>query len=121
MVKYALEMRRYESLLDMWSSWYSEWESMTFPALHTRFEDCVGGVFTDDFQYVEDSAKPNTVKVHKGSNGLVSAMIQYGDPTKRLVGFTERDMAYAAQAMNTDLMEKYGYSPPPLLLSEQVE
>ena len=133
-VKFALQMKRYESLLDMWNSWYTEWEEMDFPHLITRFEDllfhgeevvrqvcdCVGGVFTDDFQYVEDSAKPNTLKVHKGSNGLVQAMVQYGDPAKRLTGFTERDMEYADVAMNKELMEKYGYRPPPPLLSEQM-
>jgi hypothetical protein len=132
-VKFALEMKRYESLLDMWNSWYFEWEQMTFPHLVTRFEDllfhgeevvktaceCVGGVFTDDFMYVEDSAKPNTLKVHKGSNGLVQAMVQYGDPAKRLTGFTERDMIYADKAMNKALMEKYGYRPPPPLVGEQ--
>ena len=133
LVKYALEMKKYESLLDMWSSWYTEWEAQEFPHLTTRFEDllfhgeevvktacdCVGGVFTDDFQYVEDSAKPTTVKVHKGSNGLVQAMMQYGDPSKRLTGFTERDMVYANEAMNKYLMEKYGYNPPPPLVSSE--
>lgn len=132
-VKFALGMKKYESLLDMWNSWYTEWEQMSFPHLMTRFEDllfhgeevvrsaceCVGGVFTDEFQYVEDSAKPSTLKVHAGSNGLVAAMVQYGDPAKRLTGFTERDMIYADQAMNKALMNKYGYIPPPPLIEQE--
>lgn len=126
-VKFALNMETYESLLDMWNTWNSEWEEQTFPALHTRFEDllfhgeevvrtaceCVGGVFTKRFQYVEESAK-RTVGVHKGANGLVKAMLQYGDPNKRLNGFTDRDRWYASKNVRTELMEKYNYVPPPL-------
>ncbi|KAL7528163.1 hypothetical protein ACHAWF_002461 [Thalassiosira exigua] len=126
-VKYALKMNMYESLLDMWNQWYEEWEEQTFPHLTTRFEDllfhgeevtrqacdCVGGVFTNDFQYVEESAKPEK-GVHKGANGLVKAMLQYGDPKKRLNGFTDRDRVYASRKADTDLMRKYGYAIPPL-------
>jgi len=126
-VKYALQMKLYESLLDMWNHWYEEWEEQTFPHLTTRFEDllfhgeevtrsaceCVGGVFTDNFEYVEDSAKPAR-GIHKGANGLVKAMLQYGDPKKRLNGFTDRDRWYASKTVDTELMRKYGYLAPPL-------
>ena len=126
-VKYALETKIYESLLDMWNKWYEEWDDQTFPHLTTRFEDllfhgeevtrkaceCVGGVFTDDFEYVEDSAKPAR-GMHKSANGLVKAMLQYGDPKKRLVGYTDRDRWYSSKNMDTALMSKYGYEPPPL-------
>mmetsp|Transcript_27462 Transcript_27462/g.57309 ORF Transcript_27462/g.57309 Transcript_27462/m.57309 type:complete len:521 (-) Transcript_27462:51-1613(-) len=126
-VKYALQMKLYESLLDMWNHWYEEWDAQTFPHLTTRFEDllfhgeevtrqvceCVGGRFTDYFQYVEDSAKSQR-GVHKGANGLVKAMLQYGDPEKRLGGFTDRDRWYASKTVDTGLMKKYGYTAPPL-------
>jgi len=126
-VKFALQMNTYESLLDMWNKWYEEWDEQTFPHLTTRFEDllfhgkevtriacdCVGGTFTKDFEYVEDSAKPER-GVHKGANGLVKAMLQYGDPQKRLVGFTDRDRIYASKTVDTHLMRKYSYPAPPL-------
>ncbi len=126
-VKFALVMKLYESLLDVWNTWYEEWERQSFPHLTTRFEDllfhgeevtkmaceCVGGVFTDEFEYVEDSAKADR-GVHKGANGLVKAMLQYGDPSKRLVGFTDRDMVYASEKVNSELMKKYNYPAPPL-------
>ncbi|KAK1746904.1 hypothetical protein QTG54_002248 [Skeletonema marinoi] len=124
-VKYALEWAQYESLLDMWNKWYEEWDEQTFPHLTTRFEDllfhgeevtraacdCVGGEFTDNFKYVEGSAKPQ-LTVHKGSNGLVKAMLQYGDPSKRLTGFSDRDRTYASKNMDMELMNKYAYVPP---------
>eukprot|EP00581_Thalassiosira_minuscula_P007937 CAMPEP_0183711676 /NCGR_PEP_ID=MMETSP0737-20130205/7129_1 /TAXON_ID=385413 /ORGANISM="Thalassiosira miniscula, Strain CCMP1093" /LENGTH=547 /DNA_ID=CAMNT_0025940243 /DNA_START=30 /DNA_END=1673 /DNA_ORIENTATION=+ len=127
-VKYALEMKLYESLLDMWNKWYQEWHRMDFPHLTTRFEDllfhgeevtrtvceCVGGTFTDNFEFVEDSAKQASYGIHKGANGLVKAMLQYGDPEKRLVGFTDRDRIYASKTVDTELMRKYGYVAPPL-------
>lgn len=126
-VKYALNMKTYESLLDMWNKWYEEWSIQEFPHLTTRFEDllfhgeevtrvacdCVGGTFTNNFEYVEDSAKPAR-GVHKGANGLVKAMLQYGDPEKRLVGFTERDRWYASKNVDTELMNKFEYVAPPL-------
>lgn len=126
-VKYALQMKMYESLLDMWNHWYREWEEQTFPHLATRFEDllfhgeevtravcdCVGGVFTDSFQYVEDSAKP-AKGVHTGANGLVKAMLQYGNPGKRLNGFTDRDLRYASKTVAAELTKRYSYTAPPL-------
>ncbi|KAL3822480.1 hypothetical protein ACHAXA_006908 [Cyclostephanos tholiformis] len=126
-VKFALEMKMFDSLLDIWNKWYQEWESMTFPHIITRFEDllfhgeevtrkaceCVGGVFAEEFQYVEDSAK-KAVGVHKGANGLVMAMLHYGDPTKRLTGFTDRDRIYADKFVDYELMKKYHYPKPPL-------
>ena len=126
-VKFALTMKLYESLLDMWNKWYEEWNEQEFPHITTRFEDllfhgeevtkvacdCVGGIFTDDFKYVEDSAKPAR-GVHKGANGLVKAILQYGDPTKRLIGFTDRDRIYASKTVDTELMNKFGYIAPPL-------
>ena len=62
-VKYALETKIYTSPSNRR---YEEWGDRTFPHLTTRFEDllfhgeevtrkaceCVGGVFTDDFEYV---------------------------------------------------------------------
>ena len=126
-VKFALEMKLFDSLLDIWNKWYQEWEAMTFPHITTRFEDllfhgeevtrkaceCVGGVFADEFQYVEDSAK-KAVGVHKGANGLVMAMLHYGDPKKRLTGYTDRDQIYADKYVDHELMKKYHYPKPPL-------
>ena len=133
-VKFALQMKMYESLLDMWNKWYEEWEEQLFPHLTTRFEDllfhgeevtrmacdCVGGEFTKEFEYVEDSAKPER-GVHKGANGLVKAMLQYGNPNKRLEGFTVRDRIYASKTVDTNLMKRYGYPAPNLPTSEEID
>lgn len=126
-VKFALQMKAYDSLLDVWNKWYEEWEAQPFPHITTRFEDllfhgeevsrvaceCVGGVFAKEFQYVEDSAK-KAVGVHTGANGLVKAMLHYGDPAKRLNGFTDRDRIYAKDHVDYNLMKRYSYTVPPM-------
>ncbi|EED89341.1 predicted protein [Thalassiosira pseudonana CCMP1335] len=126
-VKYAIGEGEYTSLLDVWNVWYNEYEELSFPMLQTRFEDllfhgeevlkiaceCVGGVFTDDFVYIERNAKED-LPIHTGANGLVESLVQYGDPSKRLTGFTDRDRYYASKNLDSQLMEKFGYNPPPL-------
>ena len=118
----------YDSLIDMWNKYYEEWEEQTFPHLTTRFEDllfhgeevtrivcdCIGGVMHNKFRYIGDSAKENGMPIHKGANGLVKALIQYGNPNKRLEGMTDRDQVYANKALNAELMKRYGYTYPPL-------
>ena len=76
--------------------------------------DCIGGVMHNKFRYIGDSAKENGMPIHKGANGLVKALIQYGNPNKRLEGMTDRDQVYANKALNAELMKRYGYTYPPL-------
>ena len=126
--KYANGFEIYDSLIDLWNQWYEEYEAQSFPMLLTRFEDllfhgeevtrlaceCVGGEFAKRFQYTEGSAKEDGSRIHGGANGLIKALIQYGDPAKRLEGMTDNDQRYSHRALNRELMEKYGYSYPPL-------
>jgi hypothetical protein len=117
----------HDSLLDVWNHYYGEeWEveRAKFPHLSIRYEDllfhgrevskiaceCVGGSATTDFQYVKESAKGSEGS-HKGSNDLIKALLQYGDPARRLSGFTDRDLRYARNNKATvDLMKKHVYS-----------
>ncbi|KAL7545039.1 hypothetical protein ACHAWF_008409 [Thalassiosira exigua] len=127
-VRYAKNLGHYESLTDMWNKWYEEWEVQTFPHITTRFEDllfhgedvtktvcdCVGGVFTKKFQFVEGSAKENGLAPNKGAYGLVKSLLQYGNGDNRLDGLTDPDRLYAQKSLNPALMKKYGYVYPPL-------
>lgn len=127
-VRYGKSTQQYTSLLDLWNKYYQEWEEQTFPHLTTRYEDllfhgeevtrtacdCIGGVFTSNFGYVEGSAKENGLPIHNGANGLVKSLLQYGDPSKRLTGFTANDRLYTSRTIDSDLVRKYGYSAPPL-------
>ena len=126
-VKYAMETRDYNTFVGMWNEWYGEYEnhSSLYPIAYVRFEDilfhavtvvnalcrCVGGRRRrGPFKYVEDSAKNS--KFHPGSNGLLNAMIRYGDPKKRLEGWSKEDWEYARDHLDQKLMNKYGYSRP---------
>lgn len=126
-VKYALTHKMYDTLVEMWQEWYTEYEeqSTIFPLAYLRFEDilfhaehvvdtvckCVGGRRRrGPFKYLEASAKQKGT--HEGANGLVSAIIRYGNPGKRLEGWTKGDWEYAKDHLDQSLMKKYGYSFP---------
>ncbi|KAL7536039.1 hypothetical protein ACHAXR_006879 [Thalassiosira sp. AJA248-18] len=127
-VKYALGRVPYKTLLDQWNIWYNEYEqqSLEYPLAVLRFEDilfhaeevvtklcnCVEGRRRKGgFKYPEESAK-DAQAGHVGSNGLMNALIRYGDPGKRLEGWTKKDWEYAQNDLDWDLMDKYGYSRP---------
>eukprot|EP00984_Skeletonema_dohrnii_P018858 scaffold8920_cov84-Skeletonema_dohrnii-CCMP3373.AAC.4 len=122
--------KTHDSLLDAYNYWYGEWEAerTKFPHLSIRYEDllfhgkevsriaceCVGGNVTTDFQYELGSAKGSDGS-HEGANGLLKALVQYGNPAKRLSGFTDRDVSYARRNNATaKLMEEYAYNYPVL-------
>jgi hypothetical protein len=120
--------KTHDSLLDAYNYWYGVWEDerTKFPHLTIRYEDllfhgrevsriaceCVGGNVTTDFHYETESAKGSD-DVHKGSYGFFKALLQYGDPARRLNGFTNRDLQYARRNSATaKLMKEYAYSYP---------
>ena len=130
-VRWAKGFVSYDSLVDLWNKFYLEYEEEPYPHLTTRYEDlmfhaeevtktvceCVGGQFLRKgrkFKYIEGSAKENGMPINKGAYGLVKALLQYGNPENRLDGLTDRDQWYASKALNSDLMEKFGYVSPPL-------
>ena len=131
--KYAMSDERYESLVDVWNTWYNEWEEQSFPMIQTRFEDlvfhgeevlktaceCVGGVFTDDFVFIERNAKED-LPSNAGANGLIKTLIQYGNSKNRLAGFTEREVQYTSEKLDHGLMTKFGYIPPIIEESKSV-
>lgn len=127
-VLFALGKVRHATLLDVWSTWYDDYDTSRFPRAIIRFEDllfhaeevvtqvcaCVGGRrrHGGKFQHLEESPKAGIEGHQGGGSGLVEAMIRYGDPALRLEGWTERDWEYAAAHLEGGLMDKYGYTRP---------
>ena len=128
-VPYAKEKRRYSSLVHLWNSWYQEYEqqSALYPVIFIRFEDllfyseyvirelcgCIGGEpprTLGGFHFLEESAKK--VGAHAGANGFLDALLRYGNPDKRLEGWTIRDWEYARDYLDRNLMEKFSYRFP---------
>ena len=129
-VGFAKETRHYTSLVHFWNEWYREYlaQSKNYALVYIRFEDlvfhtehvirslcdCIGGNPHEDhpdFMYLEESAK-NYAKVHAGASGYVDAMLRYGNPKKRLEGWTREDYSYALEKLNGELMETFGYRFP---------
>ena len=116
----------YKSLVDLWNTWYTDWMESSFPFLAIRFEDllfhsedvvrqvchCATGEMLHDndgkgFQYIQESAKQG--KVHSGSNGLLSALIKYGNTKLRKEQYLEEDLQFARQNLDSKLMEMFNY------------
>ena len=116
----------YDSLVDMWNTWYNQYLNATFPRLMVRFEDlifhaeetisqictCGGGTMKRQFRYVEDSAKGQGGP-HQGSAGFLASLVTYGNKTLRMEGILtdRRDIEYAREHLDRSLMELFSYAP----------
>jgi hypothetical protein len=133
----AVEVRRskdssithHESLAHLWNDWYSDYYNPveSFPRIIVRYEDllfhtqeviskvcttCMGGTIP----YKKVKLLPTSAKLasaHKSRTGLLEAMIHYGSTKRRLEGFTQDDLIFANQHLNTDLMTMFGYHLAP--------
>jgi hypothetical protein len=128
-IAFPKEKKHYISLIHLWNSWNLEYEqqSTLYPIVYIRFEDlllhtehvigslckCMGGDLHDstNFYYLEESAKGYS-DVHSGANGFLESMIRYGNPVKRLEGWTYNDWKYAMDHVDERLMKKFGYRFP---------
>ena len=120
---------KYDSLVDLWNTWYGDWMNSTFPFMAIRFEDllfrpqeviekmchCVSGEMIHDektgdrkgFQFISESAKQG--KAHEGSNGLLVALTRYGNKDLRKAQFLNEDIEYARLNLDSKLMEMFQY------------
>ena len=129
-VGFAKEKREFTSMVHFWNEWYGEYldKRGEYPLIYIRFEDlvfhteyvirslcdCIGCEAPDDtteFVYLVESAK-EYAKVHSGLSGFVEAMIRYGNPDKRLEGWTHADFNYARMNLDRRLMQTFGYEYP---------
>lgn len=121
----STHITHHKSLVNLWNEWYRGYYDATFPRLIVRSEDmmyhteevitkictCGGGIMRDDFKYVLDSAKSGPG--HKAdANGLVGAMVKYGNSTLRIKGMTKEDLTFAEKELDPELMEAFGYLMP---------
>jgi len=116
----------YESLLHLWNKYYRDYFEVTnYPRLIVRYEDflthpveittkiceCAGGVMQHPkkFDIQTESAKGNW-GVHKGSQGLVSALKKYGNAEIRKSAFPDRnDVDFAKLNLDEILMGEFNY------------
>ncbi len=119
----------YESLPDLWSTWYTDYlHTHDFPRLMIRYEDllfypkevvtavceCGGGkVWSSQggIHHIEESAKKEHYK-NSAPVGIVSAIKRYGKEDHRSDTMTGEDLAYAKDAISSELMDVFHYSHP---------
>lgn len=114
----------YNTLVELWNTWYNDWVYADFPRLIVRYEDalfnpkfltktichCAGGVMKQDkdFKHVVGAAK--TMPIHKGSNGLEQALLRYSNSTVRKEQYFKEDIDYALQHLDLNLMKFFHYN-----------
>ena len=116
----------YDSLVDYWNQWNRQYVDAKFPRLMTRFEDilfhqkevfeqimnCIGLRNHRDHHEREYQYGVDTAKNHGRSSDLVSAIIKYGTDRGRTSGFMTRDLQYAKDALDPELLQIFRYKHP---------
>eukprot|EP00977_Amphora_coffeiformis_P010891 scaffold2574_cov168-Amphora_coffeaeformis.AAC.3 len=108
----------FDSLVDLWSEWYSYYLNATYPHLIIRFEDmllqapavlskiaeCVGAGVRNPIQYQTGSAK-----AHGSHTDFLKAILKSADAEKRSKLLAPRDLAYAAKKLDRKLLDAFHY------------
>jgi len=117
----------YDSLIDLWQSFYGDYLNADFPRLIVRYEDlllhstetvgkicqCVGGRLINENDGVtpnRQSAKP--ARVFGKTSDLVQSILRYGSSKERLAHFSKGDLFFADENIKRDLMDLFQYSFP---------
>ena len=113
------DVEYFDSLVDLWSTWYGIYYNATYPHLIIRFEDmllqapavlakvaeCVGGQVREPIQYQRGSAK-----AHGSHTDFLKAILKSADSEKRRHSLQPRDLAYAKSKLRPDLLEAFEYN-----------
>ena len=108
----------FDSLVDLWSVWYSLYFDATYPHLIIRFEDmllqapavlskiaeCVGTDVRNPIQYQTGSAK-----AHGSHTDFLKAILKSADAEKRSNLLAQRDLDYAAAKLDPELIDAFQY------------
>ena len=112
----------YKSLLDLWGQWNRAYIEMKVPHLIVRYEDvlfnpvetvgkicaCTGGVMSGSFKNLSKQAKSG--KGHgDGGSDRAKALTLYGDPVKRVEGYSDEDLQYIRNNWDTGLIRYFQY------------
>lgn len=116
----------HDSLVGLWNDWYGDYKAIThYPRLMIRYEDllfhlqevvtkvchCGGGkiIHANGTVSIQSDSAKGSKGAHEGANGLLSAVMQYGNSETRVKGFSVGDLEYAETMLRSDLMEEFGY------------
>ena len=116
----------HNTLLDLWTDWYSEYWDVQRPRYFVRYEDllfdqvnslrsvctCAGGTLAEPLQTVADDVKAAGAG-HAGGSSLASALERYSNATLRLRRYNDKDFKWMrGHSAATLLMRKLGYFLP---------
>ena len=127
-VKYSDFWRHHKSLAHFWNDYYREYMNVSFSRLIVRYEDllfhtkevtqqvctCAGGEMSPfSFKYIVGTAKRGVTAHGSDRTGFVEALIKYGKADKRAAKFTDRDLEFARENLDPEMMQLFGYKHPP--------
>jgi hypothetical protein len=121
----ATNITTYDTLVGFWNDWYGDYLAVDeFPRLIVRYEDvlfhttevvqkicqCGGGTMKTNgtVSLLAASAKGSD-GAHAGANGLLAAILRYGDPLARVEHMTKNDIDFAGSHLRKDLMSIFRY------------
>lgn len=112
----------YKSLLHLWGQWNRAYIEVKIPHLVVRYEDvlfnpvetvskicaCTGGAMSSSFKNLSKQAKSG--KGHgDGGNDRARALAMYGDPLKRVEGYSGEDLDFIRKNWDADLVRYFHY------------
>ena len=114
----------HESLVHLWNDFYEEYYYLSLqqhqqqPRIVVRFEDMLfhGPRLLEKlatclqlpirkFEYITETSKQH----HGSGTTLLSALVRYGSTQGRTKGMNQRDLEYARQHLNGDLLQRFHY------------
>merc|ERR1719384_1204178 len=73
--------------------------------LINRLCECAGGYVRESGPIIQESA----AKAHGKARGRQQALQTYGNPSYRLAGYSEQDIAFMKANLNTTLLDLFSY------------
>ena len=115
----------YDTLVGFWNDWYGDYVAVDdFPRIIVRYEDilfhttevvqqickCGGGKMkTNETVSLLAASAKGSEGAHAGANGLLSAILRYGNPSARVESMTKEDLDFAGSHLRKDLMSVFRY------------
>jgi hypothetical protein len=119
----------HDSLVHMWNEWYKQYVDAEFPRLIVRLEDLlfqgeevISRIYTCAGQEMRSGAFSHQARMmnvnhgieRKGTKGLLSSLIRYGNYSNRNLGYPPFQLKAAEDLLAKDLMDFFGYRYEPV-------
>lgn len=114
----TVDVQHWDSLVDLWSSWYRQYWEASFPRVMIRFEDLL--LHSDDLMSIladclgtktklQHRIQTASSKYHGSHTDFLAALVKTGNPSLRRKSLLPADLEYARKALDPELMQLFQY------------